>query len=154
MVYPQDDSQGEVTLTVEAGIRNERGDRLEQAVQQTLSFPSLKPQVRFVGRGVILPDGKTLTIPFEAVNARSVHVTALRVYDDNMGQFLQVNKLDGNAEMTRVGRFLWRRTIALTGACDTGALVALRPGCHRADAQVSRRVVPAHPAADSGGLHL
>jgi hypothetical protein len=48
---------------VEAGIRNERGDRLEQAVQQTLSFPSLKPQVRFLGRGVIAPDGKTLTIP-------------------------------------------------------------------------------------------
>jgi alpha-2-macroglobulin len=63
VVYPRDDSQGQVTLTVEAGIRNERGDRLEQAVQQTLSFPSLKPQVRFLGRGVIAPDGKTLTIP-------------------------------------------------------------------------------------------
>jgi len=120
VVYPQEDSQGEVTLTVEAGIRNERGDRLEQAVQQTLSFPSLKPQVRFVGRGVILPDGKTLTIPFEAVNARSVRVTALRVYDDNMAQFLQVNKLDGSAEMTRVGRFLWRRTIALTTPATPG----------------------------------
>src|SRR6185312_790018 len=58
VVYPQEDSQGDVTLTVEAGIRNERGDPLQQTVQQTLSFPSLKPQVRFVGRGVILPDGK------------------------------------------------------------------------------------------------
>jgi hypothetical protein len=32
-----------------------------------------------------------------------------------MGQFLQVNKLDGSAEMGRVGRFLWRKTIALSG---------------------------------------
>ena len=120
VVYPQEDSQGDVTLTVEAGIRNERGDPLQQTVQQTLSFPSLKPQVRFVGRGVILPDGKALTIAFEAVNARSVHVTALRVYDDNMAQFLQVNKLDGSAEMTRVGRFLWRRTISLTAPATPG----------------------------------
>jgi uncharacterized protein YfaS (alpha-2-macroglobulin family) len=114
-IYPQADTHGEVTLTLEAGIRNERGDRLEESVQKTLLFMSTKPQVRFAGKGVILPDGKTLTIPFEAVSARSVHVTALRVYEDNMAQFLQVNQLDGNAELGRVGRFLWRKTIPLSG---------------------------------------
>ena len=115
VLYPDGDLQGEVTLTLEAGIRNERGERLEDPVTEALVFTSTKPQVRFVGKGVILPDGKALTIPFEAVSARSVHVTALRVYDDNMGQFLQVNKLDGNAELGRVGRFLWRKTIPLSG---------------------------------------
>jgi alpha-2-macroglobulin len=114
-IYPEAELHGEVTLTLETGIRNERGERLEQQVQGTLAFMSTKPQVRFAGKGVILPDGKTLTIPFEAVSARSVHVTALRVYDDNMGQFLQVNKLDGNAEMGRVGRFLWHKLIPLSG---------------------------------------
>ena len=115
MLYPEGDLQGEITLTLEAGIRNERGERLEAPVEQSLVFTSTKPQVRFVGKGVILPDGKALTISFEAVSVRAVHVTALRVYDDNMGQFLQVNKLDGNAEIGRVGRFLWRKTIPLSG---------------------------------------
>ena len=115
VLYPDGEPQGEITLTLEPGIHNDRGDRLEQSVQQTVAFTSTKPQVRFAGKGVILPDGQTLTIPFEAVSAHSVHVTALRVYDDNMGQFLQVNKLDGNAEIGRVGRFLWRKTIPLSG---------------------------------------
>ena len=114
-VYPADDVDGEMTVTLEPGIRNDRGERLEQAVQRAVTFTSSKPQVRFVGRGVILPDGDRLTIPFEVTSARSVQVTALRVYDDNMGQFLQVNKLDGHQEMGRVGRFLWRKTIPLTG---------------------------------------
>ena len=114
-IYPDAELRGEVTLTLETGIQNERGDKLGEQVQKTLAFTSTKPQVRFAGKGVILPDGKTLTIPFEAVSARAVHVTALRVYDDNMAQFLQVNRLDGNAEMGRVGRFLWRKTIALSG---------------------------------------
>ena len=114
-VYPDADSQAELTLTLEKGIRNGRGDRLEASVARTLAFASNRPQVRFVGKGVILPDGKALTIPFEAVSARSVHVTALRVFDDAMGQFLQVNKLDGHQEMGRVGRALWRKTLPLTG---------------------------------------
>jgi uncharacterized protein YfaS (alpha-2-macroglobulin family) len=115
MLYPEGEVQGDITLSLEPGIRNDRGDRLEDPVQQSLVFLSTKPQVRFVGKGVILPDGKALTVSFEAVSARSVHVTALRVYDDNMGQFLQVNKLDGNTEMGRVGRHLWRKTIPLSG---------------------------------------
>jgi uncharacterized protein YfaS (alpha-2-macroglobulin family) len=114
VVYPEDDPQGDLTLILEAGIRDDRGDRLEDSVVQTHTFGRLKPQVRFVGRGVILPDGDRLTIPFEAVGARSVSVTALRIYDDNVGQFLQINRLDGNLEMGRVGRFLWRRTVSLT----------------------------------------
>ena len=115
-VYPDAEVEGELTLTLEPGIQNDRGDRLGKQSQQTLTFTTTKPQVRFVGSGVILPDSKTLSVPFEAVSARSVHVAALRIYDDNMGQFLQVNKLDGEEQIARVGRYLWQKTIPLKGA--------------------------------------
>lgn len=115
-LYPEGEFDGEVTLTLEPGIRNQRGARLEERVTRALTFRSTKPQVRFVGTGVILPDAARLTIPFEAVSARSVRVTAVRIYEDNVAQFLQVNALDGDGEVGRVGRFLWRKTIALTGA--------------------------------------
>ena len=114
-IYPQGELQGEVTVTLESGIRNARGEQLGEQVARTLTFSSTKPQVRFVGKGVILPDSKLLSVPFEAVSARSVRVTATRIYDDNIAQFLQVNTLDSNNEIGRVGRFLWRKTIALTG---------------------------------------
>lgn len=114
-IYPDGELSGEVTVNVEAGIRNERDEKLQDKMQQTVTFMSTKPQVRFVGKGVILPDDKVLSVPFEAVSARSVRVTALRIYDNNIAQFLQVNRLDGNNQIGRVGRFLWRKTIPLTG---------------------------------------
>ena len=114
-IYPEGDLQGEVTVTLESGIRNARGETLGEQVARTLTFTSTKPQVRFVGKGVILPDSKVLSVPFEAVSVRSVRVVATRIYDDNISQFLQVNALDGNDEIGRVGRFLWRKTIPLTG---------------------------------------
>ena len=113
-IYPDRGLQGEITVTLEPGIRNAEGDRTQQQSQHKVSFASSKPQVRFVGKGVILPDSQVLSVPFEAVNVRSVRVTAMRIYDNNVGQFLQVNKLDGNQELARVGRFLWRKTIPLS----------------------------------------
>lgn len=113
-IYPNQTVQGETTLTLEPGIKNTTGKTTMQQSQYTLTFASLKPQVRFVGKGVILPENPVLSIPFEAVNVRSVSVTAMRIYDDNLGQFLQVNKLDGKAELNRVGRYLWRKTVPLS----------------------------------------
>ena len=89
------DLSGEVTLTLEPGIRSRSGQPLIGEREFKLEFPSTKPQVRFVGRGVILPDAQTLSVPFEAVSARAVRVTALQVFESNIPQFLQVNALDG-----------------------------------------------------------
>jgi len=152
-VYLDRDSEsGSVTLTLDGGIRNVRGERLEQAVEKALTFASTKPRVRFVGKGVILPDGKRLTIPFEAVSARSVHVTALRVYEDNIPQFLQANQLDGNAELGRVGRYLWRKTLPLPGpvsghwtrySLDVTELMGKYPGSML---EISLQLIPADSA--------
>lgn len=113
-IYPEKGIDGSVVVTLDAGISNAKGERLSGVSQHTVSFASAKPQVRFVGKGVILPENKVLSVPFEAVNVRAVRVTAFRVYENNIGQFLQVNKLDGAQELGRVGRFLWRKTIHLT----------------------------------------
>ena len=112
-IYPESSTEGEVQITLDAGLRNARGERLPAAFQQSVTFAAMKPQVRFVGKGVILPENKVLSVPIEAVNARSVRVTAFRIFDNNVGQFLQVNKLDGQQELGRVGRYLWRKTITL-----------------------------------------
>lgn len=112
-IYPQSAMNGNVVVSLEPGIRNAKGDRLVSAFQQTVTFVGQKPQVRFAGKGVILPENTVLSIPFEAVNVRSVRVTAFRIYENNVGQFLQTNKLDGTNELGRVGRYLWRRTIHL-----------------------------------------
>lgn len=113
-VYPQSSLKGDIQLQIDDGIRNAKGDRLESRFDKQLVFTSQKPQVRFVGNGVIIPENKFLSIPFETVNVHSVQVTALRIYENNIGQFLQTNKLDGDDGLQRVGRYLWRKTIPLT----------------------------------------
>lgn len=137
ILYVNQDLVGKVTLTLEEALRSRAsvalsGDRIFE-----LEFQDTKPQVRWVGQGVILPDAKTLSIPFEAVSARSVRVTALQVYEPNIPQFLQVNNLSGSQELGRVGRVLWRKTLPLTSQVkgrwtrynlDVTELTAKHPG--------------------------
>jgi uncharacterized protein YfaS (alpha-2-macroglobulin family) len=112
-LYLNEDVVGEVTLTLEPAIRSRSGRALIGLREFKLEFTNTKPQVRFVGKGVILPDATTLSVPFEAVSARAVRVTALQVFEANIPQFLQVNPLGGSQQLGRVGRVLWRKTIPL-----------------------------------------
>jgi uncharacterized protein YfaS (alpha-2-macroglobulin family) len=80
-----------------------------------VTFESVRPQARFVGRGLILPRKDRLTVPIEAVNLKSVQVAAFQIYPGNMAQFFQVNSLEGAEELARVGRYLWRKTVPLSG---------------------------------------
>ncbi|MGQ0645186.1 MAG: alpha-2-macroglobulin family protein, partial [Elusimicrobiota bacterium] len=112
-LVPEQRIAGKVSITVESELQNAWGMPLGSRFEQTVSFASEKPQVKFGGPGVILPDNDVLSIPIEAINARSVLVTAFRIYENNVGQFLQTNKLGGEQELGRVGHYLWRKTIAL-----------------------------------------
>jgi len=112
-VYPNNVVTGEVEVTLHEGIKNKLGLKLGEQVVRSVVFMSEKPRVRFVGKGVILPENEKLTVPFEAVNVDSVQVTAFRVFENNLGQFLQSNKLEGDSQINRVGRYLWQRTIPL-----------------------------------------
>lgn len=116
MVYPNSPLKGKVTVIIDGSIKSSKNKKLGIRAERSVFFSSEKPKVRFVGKGVILPDNKVLSIPFETVNVHSVQVTAFRVYSNNIGQFLQANKLSGNSELGRVGRYLWRKTIALDSA--------------------------------------
>lgn len=136
-LFPERGLVGSVTVTVEKGVKGAAGGKLAERFVQAVAFASQPPQVRFAGSGVILPETEALTIPIEAINVNAVQVTAFQVYDNNIGQFLQSNKLDGNDALHRVGRYLWRRTIPLTAPdpdrwnrynLDVGDLLRSHPG--------------------------
>ncbi|MDH5785565.1 MAG: MG2 domain-containing protein [Chromatiales bacterium] len=136
-VYPQSEVSGELQLTIEPGIKGSGGGKLVTAYTQNVVFAAQKPGVRFAGQGVILPANEKLTVPVEAINVHSFQVTAFEVFEDNLGQFLQSNKLDGEEELYRVGRYLWRKTIHMESsesnkwnryALDVSELMAKHPG--------------------------
>jgi uncharacterized protein YfaS (alpha-2-macroglobulin family) len=104
---------GRSTVTVNPGIRSAKGYRLPNGRVMEVVFQEILPQVRFSGKGVIIPTTQGLTIPIETINLRAVVVKATRIYEKNIPQFLQVNELNEDNELNRVGRIIWEKTIPL-----------------------------------------
>jgi hypothetical protein len=117
-VYGTKGWRGEQTVRVEAGIRNALGYRMKEARELAVRFELLKPAVRFAGKGTIVPTSAGFTVPVEAVNLRAVTVEATLIPSSNMPQFLQVNTLEGEQELRRVGRVVWTKTIPLDLTAD------------------------------------
>jgi len=65
------------------------------------------PEVRFPDAGVILPPTDGVTVPIETKNLRGCIVEAFWIFGDNALQFLQVNELDENYQLERVGEPVW-----------------------------------------------
>ena len=94
-------------------VQSSGGSRLGSNSRGTVRIPSEKPLIRFVGSGVIIPTSQGTTVPVETLNLSAFMVEAVKIYGDNMRQFLQINDLDGDKEMYRVGDVAWRKVIEL-----------------------------------------
>lgn len=121
-VFPPVRQTGAKSMTVEAGIKNILDYRLKQGGNYEIVFEQVSPAVRFTGKGSILPGSDGLILPFEAVNLKSVDVEIVKIYENNILQFLQVNQLDGNQELRRVGKPILKKAISLdnSGVTDLG----------------------------------
>lgn len=113
---------GYLPLTVNEGLKNKQGHRFNAKYETRLLFEQVKPAIRFTGKGNILPSTDGMVLPFEAVNLNAVDVRITKVYEDNIPQFLQVNRLTGSRQMRRVAYPLTRKTISLKnqGVTDFG----------------------------------
>ena len=104
---------GNVRFTVNQGITSASGKKLRTPYETTINFGKAKPQLRSVGSGNILPSSQSLVYPFEAIGLKSVMVQVVRIYERNVGQFFQVNNMDGNNELRRVGMPIYKKRIDL-----------------------------------------
>jgi alpha-2-macroglobulin len=104
---------GDKLLTVTSGIKNFKGYKMNAAYNTTLTFEEPKPLVRIKGNGCILPNSNGLIFPFEAISLKAVDVRVIKIFEANVHQFLQVNNLDGEDQLTRVGKIVAEKKIAL-----------------------------------------
>ena len=112
-VYPNVRQNGTLTLFVEPGIRNTAGKGLKSGESFDVVFQEIKPAVELIGQGVIIPSTDEVLLPFKAVNLKAVDLKVIRIYENNIAQFLQVNQLSGNNELKRAGRLILKKTIDL-----------------------------------------
>jgi alpha-2-macroglobulin len=112
-IYSTAPQKGTITVNIEEGIRNVAGARLKKKQTFQVVFESIKPGVRLIGKGIILPNSKGLIFPFEAVSLKAVDLRVIKIFENNVMQFLQVNQLDGTRELKRAGRLILKKTIRL-----------------------------------------
>ena len=112
-VYPNVRQYGRLDLSINPGIKNILGYKYQSSHTLSLNFEELKPNVRLIGNGVIIPNSEGLLFPFEAVNLKAVDVRIIKIYEDNIAQFLQVNSLDDNRQFKRAGRLILKKTVDL-----------------------------------------
>ncbi|WP_179344466.1 alpha-2-macroglobulin family protein [Winogradskyella ursingii] len=114
-VYPDTKLVGDIQVDVFTGIKSTDNYKLKKALSEVFLFEALKPQVRLISNGIILPNSKDLKFNFEAVNLSKVDVRIIKIYEDNVLQFLQDNNLSSNDQYSikKVGRRIAKETITL-----------------------------------------
>ncbi|MDE7356580.1 MAG: hypothetical protein K2N21_07450 [Rikenellaceae bacterium] len=116
-IYP-DNTGASATVNLNANIKSAKGVRLGEDLSFKVNMSPLMPSVEFEGDGTIIPRSGKVTIPFSAVYLRGVRVHVIKVFEDNMGQFLQECDIDRNDEIMRVGRLVAIKTIILGNEDD------------------------------------
>lgn len=112
-IFFDENRSDRVTLEIHEGIRNYQNKALGKSHTIYLAESSLKPQVVMHSGSAILPNSKSLLIPFSAVNLYAVDLNIIRIYENNLLTFLQDNSLSGGSELRRSGRLVYHRTLWL-----------------------------------------
>ncbi len=122
-VYPSVKLVGVIQVDVFQGIKNAEDFKLKKPFSETITFEDLKPQVKLISNGTILPNSEELKFNFEAVNLSAVDVRIIKIFEDNVLQFFQDNNLNSSNtyDIKKVGRRIAKQTIQLqTAAENTG----------------------------------
>ena len=139
-VTPEQTITGELLLEVFQGIESQYGKKMQQSYSQKISFDQIKPNVRFVKNGTILPSSNNLKLNFETANLSAVDVKVYKIYKNNILQFLQNNELNGAQNLKRVSQPVAKTTINLkenrlvnlnkwnTFALDLSQIIKPEPG--------------------------
>ena len=112
-IYFEANTQNKLTLNIHEGVKDCQGKALGTSHTISFSEVSLKPQVEMSTSAAILPDSKSLIIPFRAVNLYAVDLSVIRIFENNVLMFMQTNSLASANELRRSGRLVYKKTLWL-----------------------------------------
>lgn len=84
---------GETYSISVSGIRSKWGTKLTGVIQKQVDFQDRKPQISFLHDGAVLPSANEQKIGFRTMNVKRVHLNIKKVFESNLGQFLQTESL-------------------------------------------------------------
>ncbi len=110
------------TIVVDKGIRSKWGIKTNQKYTKTIDLKDIKPQLTFSGHGIFLPTANEQTLRFQTVNVKNAYIEIKKVFENNLGQFLQTENLgalrDRNTDFNdqyveRVGVVVWSKKVEI-----------------------------------------
>lgn len=131
---------GSKLVEVFQGVESIDGYKMKNNYSEKLSFDQIKPGVKILKSGTILPSSNNLKINFEAANLNAVDVKIYKIYKDNIMQFLQDNDLNGTRNLRQVSQAIAKSKIELkqnnlldytkwnTYALDISKIIKPEPG--------------------------
>jgi len=134
------ENSSERLVEVFQGIRNTDGLKMKKSYAQKMLFEQVRPGVRLVKSGTLLPSSSNLKLNFEAASLKQVDVKVYKIYQNNILQFLQDNKLNGSRNLRQVAQPIAKKTISLkqnnilnyskwnTYALDLSNIIKVEPG--------------------------
>ena len=131
---------GSKLVEVFQGIESIDGYKMKDNYSEKLLFDQIKPGIKLLKSGTILPSSNNLKINFEAANLNAVDVKIYKIYKNNIMQFLQDNELNGIRNLRQVSQAIAKSTIELkqnnlldytkwnTYALDISKIIKPEPG--------------------------
>ncbi|MGV9003008.1 alpha-2-macroglobulin family protein [Flavobacterium sp.] len=122
------------------GIQSVDGYKMKTNYSEKIIFEQIKPAIKFLNSGSILPSSNNLKINFEAANLNAIDVKVYKIYKNNILQFLQDNELNGTRNLKKVSQAVAKKTIELkqnnlldyskwnTYALDISKIIKPEPG--------------------------
>lgn len=112
-VFPETRLTGSHTIIVNAGIESTTGTTMPRQLREAIVFSEIKPEVRLIGKGVIIPNTEKLPFVFESIGLKAIDVRVIKIYEENIPQFLQTNRIANNGQLKRVGQPVVEKMIEL-----------------------------------------
>ncbi|WP_309614659.1 MG2 domain-containing protein [Flavobacterium sp.] len=131
---------GSKLVEVFQGIESIDGYKMKNNYSEKLMFDQIKPGIKLLKSGTILPSSNNLKINFEAANLNAVDVKIYKIYKNNIMQFLQDNEINGTRNLRQVSQAVAKSTIQLkqnnildytkwnTYALDISKIIKPEPG--------------------------
>ncbi len=114
-MYPTAKLPEKVEVRVASAIKSREGKSLNQIYEEEIAMVPVKPEVREIGKGVITPNEGSVIFPFEARGLHAVDVEIVKVFSNNILQFLQDNRLNNQPYYLQpVGRIIYQEKVNLS----------------------------------------
>ncbi len=106
-------------VNVSQGLKSRWSTETSENYSKAVQFAELKPQLKFASDGFILPSVNDRRIRFHTVNLSRVRIEVKKVFENNLGQFIQTERLSSNETRNEAFDYSYTHRVGVVVHTDT-----------------------------------